>query len=125
MLHTNIGQMTDTFIAASTEPIEDLGVVVNDWEPASEDIGEDVADQHPTDLPIDLEKVVLWFKPEQYDALYRAAEFSRVSIEEYTANIVIEALTTKVGTPKIFAPSNLSGKSTGVVTGFSNSVTRG
>jgi hypothetical protein len=117
--------MTDNFIAATTEPIAELGTIVNDWKPASEEIGDDVADQHPGTLPLDLEKVILWFKPEQYDALQRAAEFSRVSLEEYVANIVVEALTTKVGTPRIFSPSSLSGNSTGMVTGFSNSVSRG
>ena len=117
--------MTDNFTVATTEPITDLGTVVNDWEPASEEIGEDVADQHPETLPLDLEKVILWLKPDQYDALQRAAEFSRVSLEEYVANIVVDSLNTKVGMPRIFSPSTLSGTGTGMVTGFSNSVSRG
>ena len=117
--------MTNSFIAATATPIEDLGTIVNDWEPASEEIADDVADQHPETLPLDLEKVVLWFKPDQYDTLQRAAEFSRISLEEYVANIVVDSLNTKVGMPRIFAPTTLSGKSTGMVTGFSNSVSRG
>ena len=117
--------MTDNFIAATTEPITELGTVVNDWKPASEEIGDDVADQHPETLPLDLEKVILWFKPDQYDTLQRAAEFSRISLEEYVANIVVDSLNTKVGMPRIFSPSSLSGKSTGMVSGFSNSVSRG
>lgn len=107
--------MTDTFIAATTEPIENLGVIVNDWSPSTEDIGEEVVNQHPEELPLDLEKVIVWFSPEQYDALYRAAEFSNRSIELHVAQLAVDSLVTKVGTPKIFAPSHLSGKPTSYV----------
>jgi hypothetical protein len=114
----------DSFVAASSEPIEDFGTIVNDWEPSTDEV-DVIPDQHPQDLPLDLEKVICWFSPEQYDSLQRAAEFLRVSIEEHVAQIVINSLNTKVGAPRISAPGSLSGTPTGLISAPTYSVTRG
>jgi hypothetical protein len=108
--------MTDTFIATSSENLGDLGTVVNDWSPADAEPVEGVVDQHPEELTVECEKVVLWFTPEQFDGLYKAAAFAGIDIEEHCANILVDSLVTKVGAPKIFAPANLSGQKTGFVT---------
>ena len=82
-----------------TEPINDLGVIVNERE-----------GEQPSYPSIDEARLVLRITPSIFDRLAQAATFHQhKSVEDYCIQKLIETLTTKIGAASINSPSQLSG----------------
>jgi hypothetical protein len=75
---------------------------------------------------LEQERINLRVAPVIFDRLYRCAELSGLSVEDYALKVLIDSLDSSIGKPTISSPSNLSGVSTTKkVTGYTGSVQRG
>jgi hypothetical protein len=75
---------------------------------------------------LEQERINLRVAPVIFDKLFRCAELSGLSVEDYAIKVLIDSLDSSIGKPTISSPSNLSGVSTAKkVTGYTGSVQRG
>ena len=88
-------------------------------------------DQTPQEVPnvVNLDEAVIPIRVphNMFDKFLKAAQFTgHKSVENWATAVLVSSLTTKVGAPSIDAPDQLSGQSTGKVTGpsFSGVVRR-
>lgn len=93
-----------------TEPINNLGVIVNEKEGQIKELTLDEA-VIPVRVPDSI-----------FDRFVRAAQhYNYPNVEAWAAATLVQSLESRVGQPSISAPSQVTGQSTGLIKGPSNS----
>ena len=93
------------------QPIDDLGVIVNDRE-----------GQEPKDLNIDEAVLPIRVPNSIFDKFVKGAQFNKYpSTEAWAAATLVNSLTTKIGAPSIDSPGYLNDQTAKRITGPSNS----
>ena len=92
------------------QPIEDLGVFVNDRE-----------GQEPKELNTDEAIIPIRVSNSIFDKFLKAAKFNKLSVEKWAVMTLINSLTTKISRPSIDSPDYLNNQEAKKITGPSNS----
>ena len=93
------------------QPIEDLGVIVNDRE-----------GQEPEDLNIDEAVLPIRVPHTMFDKFLKAAQFNKYpSVEAWAAATLVNSLTTKIAAPSIDSPGYLNNQEAKKISGPSHS----
>ena len=92
-----------------TDHIDDLGVIVNEKEGTIKELTTDEAV-----IPVRVSDAI-------FDRMVKAAQFNKYpNVEAWATSILIQSLTTKIGSPTIDAPGYMNNSEAKKITGPSN-----